>query len=138
MADYSLRLPPPQSHGNFFLPGMEDSLQSLAELFVELRHLLCQIAQGTTAPCVSWPSWYRLYNADQSIDRVLVLAPLQRKHPPVAGKFSDDLLNNGMSQSFLSFEMVIERSLGDVGGGQNRIDPSTLEAVSVNLPKSLL
>src|SRR5215469_12626997 len=42
-ADYSLGLPPPQSHGNAFLPGMEDSLQSLADLFVELRHLLRQM-----------------------------------------------------------------------------------------------
>src|ERR1700677_3460526 len=46
-ADCSLRLPPPQSHRNTVLPGLEDSLQTLAELFVELRHLLCQIDQGT-------------------------------------------------------------------------------------------
>src|ERR1700687_6409581 len=59
-ADCSLILPPPQSHGNAFLPGMEDSLQSLAELFVELRHLLRQIDQRTTALYVSWSSWYRL------------------------------------------------------------------------------
>src|SRR6266481_3869202 len=118
----SLRLPFPQSHGNAFLPGMEDSLQSLAELFVELRHLLRQINQGTTALSVSWQMWYRPYNADQSIDRVLVLAPLQRKHPPVMGEFCDDLFDNGISQSFLVFKMVVKRSLGDVGGGQNGID----------------
>ena len=40
--------------------------------------------------------------------------------------------------SFLALEMMIERSLGDVSGGQNRIDAGTLEAVSVNLPKSRL
>src|SRR5580704_2999850 len=85
-ADRSLILPPPQSHGDAFLPGMEDSLQPLAELFVELRHLLRQIDQRTTALYVSWPSWYRLYNADQSIDRVLVLALLQRKQPAVVGE----------------------------------------------------
>src|SRR5580704_19748478 len=57
--DCSLILPPPQSQGNAFLPGMEDSLQSLAESFVELRHLLRQIDQGTTVPYVSWPMRYR-------------------------------------------------------------------------------
>ena len=45
---------------------------------------------------------------------------------------------NGISQSLLAFEMVVERSLGEVGCGQNCIDPGTLEAVSVNLPKSRL
>jgi hypothetical protein len=34
--------------------------------------------------------------------------------------------------------MVVERSLGDIGGGQNCINPGTLEAVSVNLPKGRL
>src|SRR5580692_1512460 len=56
-ADCSLILPPPQSHGNAFLPGMEDSLQSLTELFVEQRHLLRQIDQRTTALYVSGSSW---------------------------------------------------------------------------------
>src|SRR5215471_21714907 len=78
-AHCSFRLSSPQSHGNAFLPGAEDSLQALAELFVERRHLLGQIDQRTTALDVSWPSWYRLYNADQSIDRVLVLALFERK-----------------------------------------------------------
>src|SRR5579864_3467739 len=137
-ANCPLGLPLPQSHGNAFLPGMEDSLQPLAELFVELRHLLRQINQGTTALYVSWPMWYRPYNADQSIDRVLVLAALQRKHPPVTGEFRDDLFDNGISQSFLAFEMVVERSLCDIGGGENCVDPGTLEAVSVNLPKGRL
>src|SRR6202041_144714 len=137
-APCSLRLPPPQGHSNAFLPGMEDSLQSLAELFVELRHLLRQIDQRATGLYISWSSWYRLYNADQSIDRVLVLALLQRKQPPVTGEFSDDLFDNGISQSLLVFEMVVERSLGDVGGGQNCIYPGTLEAHFVNLSKSSL
>src|ERR1700721_1310333 len=98
-ANCSLMLPPPQSHGNAFLPGMEDSLQSLAELFVKLRHLLRQIDQRTTALYVSWPSGYRLYNSDQRIDRVLVLASLQRKHPPVARNFRYDLFNNAIYPS---------------------------------------
>jgi hypothetical protein len=54
------------------------------------------------------------------------------------GEFCDDLFDNGMSQSFLAFEMVVERSLCDIGGGQNCINPGTLEAVPVNLPKGRL
>jgi hypothetical protein len=81
---------------------------------------------------------YRPYDADQGIDRVLILAPLQRKHPPVTGEFGDDLFDNGIPQSFLTFEMVVERSLGDIRSGQNCIDPGTLEAVSENLPKGRL
>src|SRR5579862_466440 len=77
-ADRSLRLPLPQSHSDFRLPRPENSLQSLAELFVKLRHLLRQIDQRTTAPYVSWPMRYRLHNPDQGIDWVLVFAALQR------------------------------------------------------------
>jgi hypothetical protein len=137
-ADCSLILPPPQSHGDAFLPAMEDSLQSLTELFVEQRHFLRQIDQWTALPYVSWPSWYRLYNADQCIDRVFVLAPLQRKGPSVTGNTCNDLFDNGIPQSFLAFEMVVERSLRDVGGGQNCIYSGTLEAVSVNFAKTRL
>src|SRR5215469_421449 len=75
-ADCSLRLPPPQKHCNSFLPGTEDPLQSHAELLVEARHLLRQIDQGATALYILWPGWYRLHDADQNIDGVLVLAPL--------------------------------------------------------------
>src|SRR5580698_10942322 len=73
-ADCSRTLPLSQSGGNAFLPSLEDSLQSLSELFVELRHLLRQIDQGTTALYISWPGGYRLYDADQSINRVFVFA----------------------------------------------------------------
>src|ERR1700722_1641731 len=54
----SLQLPRPDSDANAFFPGIEDSLQSLAELFVELGHLLVQINQRTTALYVSWPVGY--------------------------------------------------------------------------------
>ena len=115
---------------------MEDLLQSLAELFVELRHLLCQIHQGTTALYVSGASWYRPYNVDQSIDRILVLASLQREQPPVTGEFCDDLFDNGVAQGILVFEMVVERSFGDIGGRENGIDACTLESRSVDLAKA--
>src|SRR5215469_11296623 len=137
-ADCSQRLPPPQCPGNCFLQGTEDTFQSLAELLVEPRHLLCQIDQGTAILYVSWPSWYRLYNTDQSIDRVLVLAPSQRKQPPLGCNCGDDLFDNGVSQSFLAFEMVVERSFRDVGRGQNCIYSRALEAHFVDLSKSRL
>src|SRR6516225_1525131 len=75
-ADCSGILPLSQSGGNAFLPGLEDSLQSLPKLFVEQRHLLRQIGQGATALYIPWPRGYRLYDADQSINRVLVFALL--------------------------------------------------------------
>src|SRR5215831_19428475 len=137
-ADGPLRLSPPQSHDNALLPAVEDPLQSLAESFVEMRHLLRQIDQGTTALYVSWPSWYRPYNADQSIDGVLVVAPLQRKYPPVTGECCDNLFDNGVSQSILALEMVVKCSFGHVGGGQDRIDAGALESRSVDLPKTRL
>src|SRR6516162_83025 len=77
-ADCSRTLPLLQGSGNAFLPGSEDSLQSLPEWFVEQRHLLRQIDQGATALYIPWPSGYRLYDADQSINRVLVFALLER------------------------------------------------------------
>jgi hypothetical protein len=43
-----------------------------------------------------------------------------------------------MAQSFLALEVVVERSFGDVGGGENSIDPGALEPVSVNLAKRCL
>src|SRR5215469_7506732 len=137
-ADRPQRLPPPQRSGNCFLQVTEDPFQSLAELFVEPGHFLRQINQRTTVPYVFRPSWYRLHNTDQRIDWVLVLAPLQRKQPPVGCNSSDDLFDNGVSQSFLAFEMVVERSFRDVGGRQNCIYPRALEAHSVNLSKSRL
>src|SRR5215472_13473775 len=77
-ADCSRTLPLLQGGGNAFLPGPEDSLQPLPELFVEQRHLLRQIDQGATLLYVPWPSGYRLYDADQSINGVLVFALLKR------------------------------------------------------------
>ena len=130
----SLSLSPAQSRGDGFLPGMEDSLQSPAELFVEVRHLLRQIDQRTTALDVSWPSWYGPNNADQGIDRVLVLAPFERKQPPVAGECCEELFNNGVPQSFLALEMVAERSFGHIGSGQDGIDAGALESRPVDLP----
>jgi hypothetical protein len=120
------------------LPGTEDGFQSLTELFVELRHLLRQIDQGTTALYIFWPSWYCPYNADQSIDWGLVLTPVQRKQPPVTGELCDDLFNDGMSEIFLALKVVVERSFGDIGGSQNRIDAGALEPRSVDLPKTRL
>ena len=52
----------------------------------------------------------------------------QRTQPVVASKFCDDLIDDGISQGFLALEVVIERALGDVGGGENCIDAGTLEA----------
>src|SRR5947209_15105433 len=117
---------------------MEDGLYPLAELFIVLRHLLRQIDQGTTALHIFWPSWYGPYYADQSIDRVFVFAPLQRKQPPVTWEFCDDLFDDGMSEIFLALEMVVERSLGDIGGSENRIDAGTLESRSVDFSKTSL
>ena len=43
-----------------------------------------------------------------------------------------------MSKFFLAIEMVVECSLGDIGGSQNRIDARTLEARSIDLLKARL
>src|SRR5262249_20371552 len=43
-----------------------------------------------------------------------------------------------MAQSFLALEVIVERSFGDVGGGENSIDSGALEPVSVNLAKRCL
>ena len=117
---------------------MENSLQPLAELSVELRHLLRQIGQGTTALYIPWPMWQPLHNADQGINGIGALAPLQGERPPLTGEFCNDLFDNGVSKSLLALEMVVERSLGNVRGGQNRIDSGALEAVFVNLPERRL
>ena len=58
--------------------------------------------------------------------------------PAVVNNFCDDLFDDGISQGFLTVEMVIERSFCDAGGGQNRFDPGTLEARSVYLAESRL
>ncbi len=55
-ADYSLRLPPAQRYGNSLLPATKYPLQSPSELFIELRHLLRQIDERTSAVYVSRPS----------------------------------------------------------------------------------
>jgi hypothetical protein len=43
-------------------------------------------------------------------------------------KFCDLLFDDGIAQGLLALEVVIERSLGDVGGGENFIDAGTLKA----------
>ena len=43
-----------------------------------------------------------------------------------------------MAQSFLALEVVVERSFGDVSGGENSLDPGALEPLSVNLAKRCL
>src|ERR1700758_5377499 len=43
-----------------------------------------------------------------------------------------------MAQSFLALEVVVERSFGDVSGGEDSIDAGALEPVSVNLAKRCL
>ena len=119
-------LPLPQKRSNSFLPGKEDSLQSLAELLVQRRHLLCQIEQRTTGSNVLGPNWYPPDNADQNVDGLPVAK--QRTQPTVVDKFCDDLVDDGISKGFLALEVVIERSLGDIGGGENCIDAGILEA----------
>src|SRR5215469_7436910 len=64
--------------------------------------------------------------------------PLERTQPVVLGEFCDDLLDDGISEIFLAIEMVVERSLGDIGGSQNRIDAGTPKSRSVDFPKTCL
>ena len=52
----------------------------------------------------------------------------QRTQPPVVDEFCDDLVDDGISKGFFAIEVMIERSLGDVGGVENCIDAGTLEA----------
>jgi len=70
--------------------------------------------------------WYPPDNADQNVDGFPLAT--HRTQPPVARKFCDFLFDNGIAQGFLALEVVIECSLGDVGGGENCIDAGTLEA----------
>src|SRR5580704_17236328 len=125
-ANCSSGLPLPQKRCNTFLPVQEYPFQSLAELLVQRRHLLCQKEQRTTGANVLGPSWYPPDNADQDVDS-FPLAP-HRTQPPVARKFCDFLFDNGIAQGLLALEVVVERSLGDVGGGENCIDARTLKA----------
>src|ERR1700746_3393020 len=125
-ANCSLGLPSAQERGNSFLPGEEYPLQPLAELLVQRRHLLRQIEQRATFSNVCGPSWQPPDNANQNVDGLPVAK--QRMQPPIADKFLDDLVHDGISQSFLAFEMVVEGALGDVGGGKNCVDAGTLEA----------
>ena len=45
----------------------------------------------------------------------------------------DDLFDDGVSQGFLTVEMVVQRALGDPSYGQNGVQAGTLEARSVDL-----
>ena len=104
---------------------MEHHRQSLAESLVKRRHLLSQIVQGTTAPYVLGPN----RTAEQYRSKCRwVIAPQQRTQPLGADVWRDDLFDDGVSQSFLAVEVVVERSLGDPGGRQNCIDAGALEA----------
>jgi hypothetical protein len=72
------------------------------------------------------PNWRPPDNADQNVDGLPVAE--HRTQPPVVDKFCHDLFDDGISQGFLALEVVIVRSLGDVGGDENCIDAGTLEA----------
>jgi hypothetical protein len=41
---------------------------------------------------------------------MLVLALLERHQPPVTEEGGNDLVDNGVAQSFLALEMMVERS----------------------------
>jgi hypothetical protein len=87
---------------------------------------MCQKEQRTTGANVLCPSWYPPDNADQNVDGFALAT--HGTQPPIVRKFCDLLFDDGISQGFLAVEVIIERSLGDVGGGENCIDASTLEA----------
>ena len=90
--------------GNCFLPVVEDSLQPLTELFIQWRHLLCQVEERTTASNIFAPNWRPPDNADQSVNGWPVAQ--QRAQPPVAGKVCDDLFDDRVSKGFLAFEVL--------------------------------
>src|ERR1700727_474847 len=46
-----------------------------------------------------------------------------------------DLFDHRISQGFLVFAVVVQRSLGDAGGGQNCVQACTLEARSVDFAR---
>src|SRR5579872_6857495 len=110
---------------------MEYSRQALAELFVQRRHLLSQVVQGTTTSYCFGSERCLTNNVDQSFDGVR--AATQRKQPLVAGHYCDHLVDNGVSQGFLAIEVVIQRALGNPGCCQNCVQSGTLETRFVNL-----
>ena len=75
---------------------------------------------------VCGPSWQPPDNADQNVDGFTLA--LHRMQPPVARKGCNLLFNHGIAQGFFALEVVIERALGDVGGGENCVDAGALEA----------
>src|SRR5437764_15317421 len=106
-----------QSGGNSLAPGTEDCRQPLSESRIKRRHFLRQIVQLAATPHIRGPNGYTLNGADQSIDRVL--AALERAHPFAVDVGGDDLFDDGISQGFLAFELVVERALGDPSYDQN-------------------
>ena len=46
---------------------------------------------------------------------------------------ADDLSDDGVSQNFLAFEVVVQCALGDASYGQNGVQAGTLETRSVDL-----
>jgi hypothetical protein len=55
-------------------------------------------------------------------------AAKQRTQPIDANDLCDDFVDGCISKGFFAIEVMIERSLGDIGGFENCIDASTLEA----------
>jgi hypothetical protein len=54
------------------------------------------------------------------------------------GFFLSPIIIDDDAQGFLGLEVIVERSLGDVGSGENCIDAGTLKAGSVDLSKGRL
>src|SRR5579863_1362483 len=71
-ANGSLGLSSAQKRGDSVLPRKEQPFKSLAELFVQRRHLLRHIEQRTTFSNVRRPSWQPPDNAHQNVDGIPV------------------------------------------------------------------
>nr|WP_263349796.1 hypothetical protein [Acidicapsa acidisoli] len=125
-ANCSLGLSSSQERSYSFLPGKENPFQTLAELLVHRRHFRRQIEQWTTGSNVFGPNRHTPDNANQDVN--WLSSAKQRAQPPVANNLCDDFVDDGISKSFFAIEVMIERSLGDIGGGENCIDAGTLEA----------
>src|SRR3984957_4286284 len=125
-----------QKGSNRLAPGIEDRRQPFPESRIERRHFLGQIVQLAATPHICGPNRNTLNSANQSLERGLDV--LQRTHPFSVNVGGDDLIDDGVAESFLAFEVVVQCTLSDPSHRQDGVQAGTLKSRPVNLARCRL
>ena len=120
------------------MPGVVDGAKTLAEPFVEGRHLHREIADRATVEEKASLGILLLDSFEKSLEDVAqclnrIPGVLQGFHPPVLDGRGEEFVQNRIAQLVLARKVMEQGALGDTGRRHDAIDAPALESVPVKL-----